>query len=367
MTLLAVSLFVPFSFANAALEHCPQPIGSAQDALLCIVQSHPKVKANNPRSSEFQARESQAKALPNPDLDAVTKVSGERKFELDIVQPIELGGKRAARIERARAENSAVQLRDEQLRVEIASDAVEALARFRQLREETEILGEISIAVEKVTTRLKSRPTLPPDQIVSLRLFNHFLSTVEFKKLSTDRESRSATSLLELGIGRPLKGDDSIALPLIKKWPDIKKIHIESILPVRLSRTEIALAEAEVQEAKSQSWPDLRIGPSFERLDESGTTSWGAKIGISLPLWSRNQGGRELARSKLTRSTLTAEAVRKQAVQEIELIRIDYERAIKRLEKSLTADMIGKSIRESEKLFSRGLITPASLIEMYRS
>lgn len=352
--------------ANAA-DSCPNTLKSAQDALSCIVVSHPRLKALEPRFAEFEARESQAKAIPNPDVEANAKVSGEKKLELDIVQPIELGGKRSARVERARAENKALRLQGEQLRVEIAADAVEALARFRQLREETEILNETAIAVERITNRLKTRPTLPPDQIVSLRLFNNYLATLEFKKLSSEREVQRARKLLEFGIGRPLSISDDVMLPQMKKWPDLKKIEVDSILPIRVALSEVHSAESEVEEARSQSWPDLRIGPSFERLDESGTTSWGAKIGISLPLWNQNQGGRDLARSKLVRSNLSADAVRKQLVQEFELARNDYERATKRLEKSSTADAIGKSIRESEKLFSRGLITPAALIEMYRS
>ena len=79
---------------------------------------------------------------------------------------------------------------------------------------------------------------------------------------------------------------------------------------VRRMQQEIAIAEARLRDAKRESIPDLqlRVGEqyNFEAITEHPTKATGyetiASLGVTLPLWNRNQGNVATARSEIERS-----------------------------------------------------------------
>ena len=157
---------------------CNHTIKSPREALVCILENHPNLKALRIRGSELSAREDVAKQFPNPELDATSKLAGEKKVEIDLLQPIELGGKREARLQIARAENLTLKLQDEEKHFAVLLEAIQQIARYRQLRSELAIANESIASVRNIISRLRRRPNLPPDKANSLRLFTLLLNTL---------------------------------------------------------------------------------------------------------------------------------------------------------------------------------------------
>tara|TARA_B110001454_G_scaffold219192_1_gene251167 strand:- start:53500 stop:54705 length:1206 start_codon:yes stop_codon:yes gene_type:complete len=367
MNKVLVIIFFALVFETTLASSCPEVLKSSREALVCIVKNHPELKVLETRATEFEARKSLASQLPNPELDAKTNLSGEKKVEIDLVQKLELGGKRSARIEVAKSENETISAEDEITRVQILTDSIEALARLHHLREQEQILIETTSAIEKITSVLKRKVALPPDQKASLRLFTLYLGTIDFKKMELEKDIQKVTKAIEFSIGRPIKASDKLGLAPLDKWPKFDVLNIENLLEIRLAKAQQKFAQAESSLANSESWPDFKIGPSYEHESESKETSWGIKAGVTIPLWNQNQGGRNLAQAKLNAKKLTTEAIKKRIQQDFEILRASYHKVVQKLEKNLKSELIVNSIKESESSFSRGLIPPTSLIETYRS
>ncbi|MGE3681031.1 MAG: TolC family protein [Bdellovibrionales bacterium] len=359
---------VPFLFSSQSEAACPEPIKSGLEAYHCILEQSPNMQALRFRNEEIQALSDKAKQLPNPEFDAGLEFTGEKKTEVSLLQPIELGGKRGARVERAQAETSLFSARDLESRIEASNLALDALMRHRQLQSEGNLVKDSLSILERVNRRLKSRPALSPEQKTALRLFSTFEKTLRFRKLRIENEYQKAAAFVEAAIGRPLTKSDRISVGTFKKWPafDLGPLSGQTA-SLRVSMAELKLAESELKLAQSESWPDMKIGPSMERQPEQSETSWGVKLGVTLPLWNFNGGGRDLAKARLRSAEAAIEATRRQQTSQMDVLQKQYAALTKVLTDTEPVSEIVRSVKESERLFDRTLISPASLIETYRS
>ena len=185
--------------------------------------------------------------------------------------------------------------------------------------------------------------------------------------MAIEREEREATKSIELGLGRSIQKGDDIGLAAPTKWPELKVPDSHASLVVRMALAEKSLAEAQSTAAQSEIWPDVRIGPSFEREIESEKNSFGVAFGVTIPIWNSNRPARELAQARLAFSSRLSDAARTGAARQFELTVHAYKTSTTLLAQSETLESISRSLRNSERVFSRGLIPPPSMIEMYRS
>ena len=363
--LIFVFLLLLSSRGEAA---CPEPIKSGHEAYQCILEQSPNMQALRYRADEVRALSDKAKQLPNPELDAGIEFSGEKKTEVSLLQPIELGGKRGARLERAQAETSLLSARDVESRIEASASALGSLIRLRQLKSESDLAkGSLSI-LERVNRKLKARPALSPEQKTALHLFSTFEKTLRFRQLSIENDYQKATSFVEAAIGRPITKSDRISVGSFKKWPSLDFDSLGGqTAALRVSLAELKLAGSELRAAQSESWPDFRIGPSMEKQPERSETSWGVKLGVTLPLWNLNGAGRDLAKARLKSAEAAIEATKRQQSSELSTLQKQYTALTKILAETESVSEVIDSVKGSERLFDRALISPASLIETYRS
>lgn len=347
---------------------CPEPIKSGYEAYQCILEQSPNMQALKYRADEVRALSDKARQLPNPELDAGIEFSGEKKTEVSLLQPIELGGKRGARLERAHAETSLLSARDVESRIEASSLALGSLVRLRQLKSESDLVkGSLSI-LERVNRKLKARPALSPEQKTALHLFSTFEKTLRFRQLTIENDYQKTTSFIEAAIGRPITKNDRISVGSFKKWPTLNFDTLNGqTASLRVSLAELKLAESELKAAQSESWPDFRIGPSMEKQPERSETSWGVKLGVTLPLWNLNGGGRDLTKARLKSAKAAIEATKRQQTSELGALQKQYAALTKVLAETEPVSEAVDSVKGSERLFDRALISPASLIETYRS
>lgn len=362
--LAIISLSVFFSSQSQAA--CPEPLKSGFEAYRCILEQSPSIQAMRFRSEELQALSAKAKQIPNPELDAGLEFSGEKKLEVSLLQPVEIGGKRGARLEQARAESSFLTAKDLEARIEASNTALSSLIRLRQLTAESELVKDSLSILERVNRRLKSRPALSPEQKTALRLFSTFEKTLRFRQLNIERDFQRTNAFIEATIGRPLTKNDHVSVGTFKKWPSLDLVSSQTAA-LQVSMAELELAKSDLKVAQSNSWPDFRLGPSLERNPEQSETSWGIKVGVTLPLWNMNGAGRTLAKVRMNSAQATHEATKRQQLSQLDLLNKQYLDLTKILGNTEPVSEIVRSVKESERLFDRALISPASLIEMYRS
>ena len=131
------------------------------------LQGNPSLLAGERNAGIAEGERRQAGVLPNPELswEVEDTRSATRTTTVQISQPIELGGKRGARIELAERGIDSASIGQEQLRNELRAEVVAAfqgtlLATMRQtLAEQAQALSERGVAV--VEARVKAGKASP--------------------------------------------------------------------------------------------------------------------------------------------------------------------------------------------------------------
>jgi cobalt-zinc-cadmium efflux system outer membrane protein len=125
-------------------------------------------------------------------------------------------------------------------------------------------------------------------------------------------ERRNAhTALLELR--RSLALADDCPLRLVAELPpapDPEALDADSLVQVALerrpdaaaTRAGLGAAEASARLAGRERWPNLHLSVPFERAEGARSSLIGLAVGLSVPLWNRNQGRLDEARAEVGRS-----------------------------------------------------------------
>lgn len=267
-----------------------------------------------------RARLRQAGLRPNPTLDfehttgRLTGSAGEAETSVGVSLPLELGGKRARRIELARAELEAAEAevadRERRLAGEVLAAHAEALAALREL-EITESLTGIDLRTLTVVQARVNEGDAAPIELNLLR--------AEVERSRSRRalvEGRLRATLLRLkalaGIpsDEPLRLREEIRTPGLTRPPASVETAVETALrtrpDLRLARLGEGLARAGLRLARAQGAPDAtaftrytRSSSTFEDTpvgtlrDRDATLTFGVSVG--LPVFNRNQGAKEEA------------------------------------------------------------------------
>lgn len=153
-------------------------------------------------------------------------------------------------------------------------------------------------------------------------------------------------------------------------WPIIPTKGTTGSSPrARAAEAEVRTAEAELGVARSEAWPTVSVGPSV-KLQKDGAAKgnlWGFNVGLSVPLFNVNGAAKEAASAGLR----TTEAVRELVRLGEENVRVQAERVYRQsvglLSSTLSHQEVERAHHEVERLFSRGIVPSALVIEAHRS
>lgn len=350
-------------------------IKSAQDILNCALGNHPEVKLSESALTRDQMLKSIAKQLPNPEIDT-TILSGQPGtpqgifVESSLTQTIELGGKRKNRIKQAVATEQftkALVLESKEL---TAINTVLALYRLRQIRSELTSLNEAATTYQHIVNNYKSRPKLAPEQEVSSSVFELAMDEAKLKKATLKQEQTSLLQFLTLATGL----DEKVILSRLPggkgNWPKFKLDKNEMTVNSELAKANAdkAISEANLKLAKSNAWPDFKLGPSFQT--QTGITGQdsaaGINVGLTLPILSRNKGGIEYAKRDYAKNLLSYQlSGQKNQSERIKQIQ-RYNQALRSLYQIKSTASINANHANLEKYFTDGLISPSLVIETHR-
>jgi cobalt-zinc-cadmium efflux system outer membrane protein len=219
-------------------------------------------------------------------------------LDIGIAQTFELGGKRGARTSVASARVDAANSRLARTQLLLDAQVQEAFYRTLIFRRGTLATEEaLQIAVElRAATEARLRLGAGTQLEVNLSVAAMARSTRDH--LENERQFASALLALTVAAGwDPATPIDPLgAVPVLPLPPDLDLLLVNALTErndLRAVRADRRAAEANVTLARAMAWPDASIGLSYARQEE--VRAGNMNVGLSLPLWNRNAGGRDAA------------------------------------------------------------------------
>jgi cobalt-zinc-cadmium efflux system outer membrane protein len=372
-----VTTFLMLSLSSYAEDGCPE-LNSAQNVLSCVLQEHPEIRHAHLGVLAAEAGQGAAALIPNPELDSnagLGKSLGDQLInsQVSLMQRLELGGKRGARVERAQAMTS-LSIADKTWVMErVALETVTQLYRLRHIQVESEILGKISQQLRKAEKFLKMKPLLTPEQQISMTLFYYAQTQTDIENRTLFAETESIRRLLSYSLGRPMKSEEiTKILPVEKKtWPEIEgQTDLRNLKGSAMQRASAFLQDSKsmlsIEEGKA--WPDLEIGPflQFQRSGAVEQNTYGLGMRFALPLFHMNGPGKEAATRFVEQANLGMDFTSQQVLMTRDVWVNKYNIALQSLKDPEMKSVIAKRYEKINQLFDRGLISGALVLESFR-
>lgn len=328
---------------DQAAAQGPPPAGTTTTAEVLVrraLAANRELAAARLDVTRVRARLRQSTLLPNPVLEveqtggALGISEGEVERRAEISVPIEYGGKRGRRIDVAEAELRAAEAvvadRERRLAAEVRRLYAEAIAANRELaftNELTQIDAELGNIVQ-VRVREGDAPPLEAS-----------LLRVEVDRLLSRRamfEGRRRAAELQLAtvVGMPagerLVLDDSygdgVAAPPID---EAITLALQRRPDLRAAELNVAAAEAGLRLANAQALPEVNVFGGYARARSSFDDTpvgpltdydqlFNAGVGISLPIFNRNQGAKAEAAAAIEQANRLRELTEQQIRAEVE-------------------------------------------------
>jgi len=366
MIILLFAFSSLFISTQAEAQNCDGSFRSSNEFYRCAIQRDARISSLVSRKSEREGRESAARQIPNPHLEAELGFGDDKQQNISITQPIEIGGKRSARIKVAEAENLASTIEDEVAMSEATTELATSLVRFRQLTTQDALLGETKNSLINLIKRLRAKAVRTPEERNAISIFTMQNTILDTELLAVKQELKEVQAELEAAIGRKLSEGDQLMSPEKRDWPSLDPSKVGETSEAKLSRVLAQKASAEVNVQESLGWPELAVGPMMEKQAGS-ETSWGAKIELSLPFFNVNGGEKQRSRAEFQRAETLSQRTRLKETSNLKTLFEQYNDTGKFLKNSPSQSEIKKSVTESLQLFARGMIQPSTIVETYRS
>lgn len=254
---------------------------------------------------------------PEVELEAPgsTSTGGLGRYEATLSQEVEWAGQRGLRIDAAeieveRADRSVADAARRTL-ADVSTAFYAALAAERRLAVATELLELNERLLEAVRTQVREGEI----SVLEANLAEIEVGRARARVLSARREATSAR--LELGRLVGVGPSEELRVEAeVPAAPPVAAFDPEALLAAALERRpDLAAAGATVRQvealtrlARREAIPNLRIAALAEREEEGGPSRIGVGVGLSLPLWDRNQGPVARRRAQSVQAALALEA-----------------------------------------------------------
>lgn len=255
------------------------------------------VSAAEVRAAEGTA--AQASVRPNPTLDLqVENIGGDRPYRdfsgsettLSIQQPLELGGKRAARTSAAQADLTAARARRAQADLDFAYDLALAYAAAEASELRRQIASD-AVDLAKSDARA-ARLLVDNGKEAEVRAMQAQAALSGAQAELSTAQAEAMTALARLGV---LAGTSEpyakVAGGLLDQAATPASHLTDIASPAVVSaRAELAAATRRIEVERSRRIPDVAVSVGVRRLELDNATA--AVVGLSapLPLFDRNRG-----------------------------------------------------------------------------
>ncbi|MGJ7564292.1 TolC family protein [Variovorax sp. GB1R11] len=312
----------PYSSSRAATRTL-EPSGplNLQAALAMALQANPGLYAASREQDATEAAIVQAGAWPNPTLDAQVEDlrRDNRTTTLMLNQPLELGGKRAARVtaaERARDQAaSALDARRAEIRAATVTAFFEVLTAQERLRLAQDSVGLAQSGTRAAANRVAAGKVSPLEE-TRARVAEAGIRVELLQAEGTLRSARQQLAAL-WGNAAPrfTQVDGAVdQLPAMAPAQDMQSL-LAAAPVVRQARLEVERRRALSELEQAKRMPDVTVSLGAKRVPSSeGETGGGRRnqvvvgLSIPLPIFDTNRGNvaEALSREEKARDELAA-------------------------------------------------------------
>lgn len=317
------------ALAGTLAALCPASAAWSQTAppfaqLLSQTRDVPRVTALEADVARARGLAEQARARPNPsinvyaenfagDLDRNARNQQQTTFQID--QPIELGGKRSARIAAGEAGIVAAQARNRDGRLIYATELARAYVGA-EIADRRIALAEDE--VEEATADLKvARALVGAGKEARLRQVQ---AETELNTLQADLENARALKTVALarlsalaGSPTPFTGVSESLLARLDAKPTIGPIDPMQATTVRVAEAERDAAARAVTVQQRLAIPNVTAQLGVRQLRVASGPAVVAGVSVPLPFFDRNRGNIAAARAELQGAEARAAAARLEA------------------------------------------------------
>lgn len=287
-----------FETNNITAARATEPGGplTLKTALELALDANPELSAAGRELEALKATIVQAEVRPNPEISTLVEDTRRetRTTTLLLNQPIELGGKRAARIKAAERGRDAGSLELEAKRAEIRSavtaaffDVLVAQERLRLAQASVELAQRATAAASRRVAAGKVSPVEETKARVAEAGVRVEL-TLAVSDLATARKRLAATWGNPSPRFERAEGDAE-ALPALPALADLNARLVASPAMMR-ARIEVDRRQALAEIERSRRIPNVTVSLGAKRNEELGRDQAILGVSIPIPVFDRNQG-----------------------------------------------------------------------------
>ena len=309
LPMLAALSLLTWCCATASAASAPIDLPTA----IRLALDQPGLRAAAHEVAASEAALGQAGAWPNPALEYLRegRQAGTRTTTVQINQPIELGGKRRARIELAEGAAALARTDLAARRQNARSDVIAAFYAVLVAQERQQLAGSlIDLARQGVIVagkRVAAGKISPIDETKAR------LAAVDATAGLNQASGELAIARTALGALLGLPADaivlaaQQVELPEMKPLPALLAASADSVT-VRRARRQLALQVAQTDVERAARIPDVTVSVGRQKEDEFQRRQSVVGLSVPLPLFNRNAGnlGAALRRSDRARDELAA-------------------------------------------------------------
>ncbi|VVT09134.1 Transporter [Sphingomonas sp. EC-HK361] len=252
---------------------------------------------------------------PNPEVQAqVENIAGTGAYKglrssettVGVALPLELGGKRPARVALATARLTRAQVQTEiaraDLRLRITQLYIEAAAAERR----AEVLGEQASIANNAFRIASDRVQVGDVGPIEQQRADVLRINAQVAADSAARQAQAARANLATLLSGPIDGPlDRAWFERIDGYGPPRPTEVEGTLTLAAAEADVRTADAQVRVARSLRVPDLTVSTFARRLKATGDTA--AVVGISIPIPLFNNGSAFVAQSRSEQTVALAQ------------------------------------------------------------
>jgi len=308
----------------------------AEERTLTLGEATRLALTNNPALRTLAASADAAKArLAGASLllqsnPTVTATAGPRStaagkttdYSVQVLQQIEIGGKRGARIDAAEAALEATEAQVQALRADVAASVRESFGRALAAEQRVQLAAEAVAVSQQAVNAAEERFREGAAALLEVNT-----ARVELGRVARDRgeaERRRAEAFADLHLLLGLDPLETVTLQRevaseepVRGPAELVREALANRGEVKASRRALDAAEAEARLASRERFPSPRIGASYSHEQESNTAIVQTVLSFDLPLFNRNKAARGVAAARVAQSETALEATDRRIRQEV--------------------------------------------------
>nr|WP_315255422.1 TolC family protein [uncultured Duganella sp.] len=265
-------------------------------ALALADSAHPELAAARHDLLAEDGTVQQAGLLPNPSLsmERVDTRRDTRETTIQLSQPLELGGKRAARMQAAQRGREGVAALLAQRRAEVRAETAAAWFAVLAAQEQLRLAQQASELALRAATATGRRVVAGKVSPVEETRAQVAASTVKLDLIKAHSTLVTARAKLAALWSNPAPRFEKVAGE-IGTLPELPSLEAQRALLAQAPTMQVARAELEHRQALarvelSRRTPDVALNIGSKRSEELGRTQAVFGISVPLPLFDRNQG-----------------------------------------------------------------------------